>query len=210
MKITKLGHCCLLIETKGKRVLTDPGSYTVEVHSKLENIDYILFTHEHQDHYHLESLKVILEKNPQAQVYSNDSVSELLAKEGITHTKVVHGEAVYLGEIAVVGIGEKHAEMHSSIPLSANIGFFIDDRLWYPGDAFTNPDRSVEILALPVSGPWMKLSEAIDYALMIKPKVAFPVHDGTRFGSQHTIPEKILSAEGIEFVVMVEGDSKEF
>ena len=56
MKITKLGHCCLLIETKDKRILTDPGSYTVEAHSKLGNIDYILFTHEHQDHYHLESL----------------------------------------------------------------------------------------------------------------------------------------------------------
>jgi len=37
MKITKLGHCCLLIETKGKRVLTDPGSYTVKTHSKMEN-----------------------------------------------------------------------------------------------------------------------------------------------------------------------------
>ena len=59
MKITKFGHCCLLIETKGKRVLTDPGSYTVEAHSKITDIDYLLFTHEHQDHYHLESLKVL-------------------------------------------------------------------------------------------------------------------------------------------------------
>lgn len=210
MKITKLGHCCLLIETKGKRILTDPGSYTVEAHSRLENIDYVLFTHEHQDHYHLTSLRTILEKNPQALVYANGSVSELLEKEEIAHTKISHGETISLGEIAVVGIGEKHAQMHSSIPLSANMGFFIDNRLWYPGDAFTNPERPVEILALPVSGPWMKIGDAIDYALTLKPKVAFPVHDGTRFGSAHNLPAKILPENSIEFVAMVEGGAKEF
>lgn len=210
MKITKLGHCCLLIETKGKRILTDPGSYTIEAHSKIENIDYILFTHEHQDHYHIESLKVILEKNPQVVIYSNNSVSELLDKEDIKHTQVNHNDYVSLGEITVVGIGEKHAQMHSTIPLSSNLGYFIDDRLWYPGDAFTNPERSVEILALPVSGPWMKLSEAIDYALLLKPKKVFPVHDGTRFGSAHVLPAKVLTPGGIEFIVMAEGDVKEF
>lgn len=210
MKITKLGHCCLLIETKGKIILTDPGSYTVEEHSKIENIDYILFTHEHQDHYHIESLKVILEKNPQVLIYSNSSVSELLDKEGIKHAQINHNDSVLLGEIAVVGIGEKHAQMHKSIPLSSNLGYFIDGRLWYPGDAFTNPERTVEILALPVSGPWMKLSEAIDYALLLKPKKVFPVHDGTRFGSAHVLPAKVLTPEGIEFIVMAEGDSKEF
>ena len=210
MKITKLGHCCLLIEIRNKKILTDPGSYTVEGHSKLEDLDYILFTHEHQDHYHLESLKVILEKNPQAVVYANTSVSELLEKEGVTHTKVDHKQNISLGDIPVIGIGEKHALMNSSIPISSNLGFLIDSKLWYPGDAFTNPERPVEILALPVSGPWMKISEAIDYALMIKPKVAFPVHDGTRFGSAHNLPAKILPAAHIEFVVMIEGDSKEF
>lgn len=210
MKITKVGHCCLLIETKGKRILTDPGSYTVSAHSMLENVDYILFTHEHQDHYHVESLRVILKKNPQAIIYSNDSVSELLGKEGIVHTLVNHNDSISLGEIAVVGIGEKHAVMHKSLPISSNLGYFIDERLWYPGDAFTDPQRPVELLALPVSGPWMKLGEAIDYALLLKPKKVFPVHDGTRFGSAHILPGKVLEPEGIKFIVMVEGESKEF
>ena len=100
MKITKLGHCCLLIETKDKRILTDPGSYTVEAHSKLENIDYILFTHEHQDHFHLESLKIILEKNPQAIVYSNSSVNELLDNEGIKNRLVKNGDNILGGNFS--------------------------------------------------------------------------------------------------------------
>jgi len=191
-------------------VITDPGSYTIEAHSKLEKIDYILFTHEHQDHYHFESLKVILEKNPQAIIYTNNSVSELLTKEGIKHTQVNHGDNILLGDISVDGIGEKHAQIHSTIPLSSNLGFFIENKLWYPGDAFTNPNRPVEVLALPVSGPWMKLSEAIDYALLLKPKKVFPVHDGTRFGSAHVLPAKVLAPQGIEFIVMVEGDAKDF
>lgn len=210
MKITKLGHCCLLIETKDKRILTDPGSYTVESHSKLQDIDFILFTHEHQDHYHIESLKIIIKNNPQAVIYSNNSVSELLATEGIAHIKVNNGDTVLLGDIPVVGIGEKHAQMHSSIPLSDNMGYFIDEKLWYPGDGFTNPKRSVEVLALPVSGPWMKIGEALDYAILLKPKKVFPVHDGTRFGSAHTFPPKVLSPQGIEFIVMAEGDSCDF
>lgn len=210
MKITKFGHCCLLIEVKGKRILTDPGSYTIESHSSLKNIDCVLFTHEHQDHYHLESLKIIIQNNPDAVIYSNNSVSELLEKENIKHIQINNGDTILLEGISLVGIGEKHAEMHGSIPLSNNIGFFINEQLWYPGDAFTNPNREIDILALPVSGPWMKIGEAIDYALALKPRVAFPVHDGTRFGSAHNLPLKILSANKIEFVAMVEGDTKEF
>ncbi len=210
MKINKLGHCCLLIETKGKRILTDPGSHTIEAHSKLDKIDYILFTHEHQDHYHLESLKIILSNNPEAKIYANDSVSALLEKENISHIPVRHGESLALGGISIVGIGEKHAEMHKFIPLSSNLGFLIDGRLWYPGDAFTDPEREIEILALPVSGPWMKISEAVDYALKIKPRAAFPVHDGTRYGSSHNIPLKVLPSAGIEFIPMIEGESREF
>ena len=210
MKITKFGHCCLLVETKCKKILTDPGSYTIESHSKLENLDYILFTHEHADHYHLESLKIILERNHQVQVYANDSVSELLKKEGINHTRIKNGESVSLGEVVVVGIGENHAEMHSSIPLSANTGFFIDGRFWDPGDAYTDPKREVEILALPVAGPWMKISEAIDYALMLKPKVAFPVHDGTRSNTALTLPGRILPTQNIKFLIIPDGESEEF
>jgi L-ascorbate metabolism protein UlaG (beta-lactamase superfamily) len=34
MKIKKIGHCCLVIETNGKRIMTDPGSFTIEEQGK--------------------------------------------------------------------------------------------------------------------------------------------------------------------------------
>ena len=71
MKIKKLGHCCLVIETNGKRIMTDPGSYTVDEQSNEKNIDLILITHEHGDHLHVESLKNILKNNTEAAIITN-------------------------------------------------------------------------------------------------------------------------------------------
>jgi len=70
----------------------------------------------------------------------------------------------------------------------------------------------VEILALPVAGPWMKISEAIDYALEIKPKVVFPVHDGALkiLGPAHRVPSTILPEHGIKFVIIEEGKEVSF
>jgi len=212
MKITKLGHCCLLIETKGLRILTDPGSFTIEAHSKLKKIDYILYTHEHGDHYHLESLRVLVDKNPDVLIYANTSVSELLTREGLYHHVIKNGDTVLLkdGLVSVTGAGTSHAMMHKSIPVSDNTGYMIDERLFYPGDAFVDPKTAVEILALPVSGPWMKLAEAIDYALAIKPKTSFPVHDGIAFGSSTQLPAQILPENGIEFLPLKAGESHMF
>ncbi len=210
MKITKLGHCCLRIETRGKVILTDPGSFTIEAQSKQIGIDCVLYTHEHADHYHLESLKAIIANNPRALIYANSSVSTLLEKENIPHALVKNGDSLWLGEIELSGIGEKHAIIHSSLPEMANTGYMIDGRLWYPGDSFTDPKRPVEILALPVAGPWMKISEAIDYAIALKPKVALPVHDAVRLGTLHAMLGRIFSGFGIAFEAFAEGESKEF
>ena len=91
-----------------------------------------------------------------------------------------------------------------------NTGYFVDGKLFFPGDSFTNPNRAVDILALPVAGPWMKISEAINYAVALKPRVAFPVHDAiisTAFvGFLHKMLAGILGGESINFVPMQAGD----
>ena len=61
MKITKFGHCCLLIEENGVRILTDPGTYSTQ-QSEVKNIDFVLITHEHADHFHIDSLKALFLK----------------------------------------------------------------------------------------------------------------------------------------------------
>jgi len=131
-------------------------------------------------------------------------VSEKLKKEGIASQIVQHGEVARHKDITIEFFGHNHAVIHSSIPLIENVGFFIAGRFFYPGDDFTNPNRPVDILALPVQGPWLKISESIDYALALKPKICFPIHDGIMKSSRvtNTIPSRILTEHGIHFEVL--------
>ncbi len=184
-------------------MLTDPGSYST-LPDGLDSIDLVLVTHEHQDHLHVGSLKVVLQNNPQAKVITNKSVGSLLEKEGIAYQLIEAGQDMIEKGVLIEGFGKEHATIYPTIPLTENIGFFIANKLFYPGDALTEPGKEIEILALPVAGPWLKLSEAIDYALKLKPKVCFPVHDGIlkNPGMAHRISGTVLDPKGIKFEVL--------
>jgi L-ascorbate metabolism protein UlaG (beta-lactamase superfamily) len=212
MYIKKLGHCCLLIKEKALTILTDPGMFTTD-QNELSGIDVILITHEHSDHFHVESVKKVLANNPRAKIITNHSVGKLLDKEQIPYTIVAHGNSLIIDSVVVEGFGEKHAQIYSEIPVVENTGYFINNRLFYPGDALYNPERPVDILALPVAGPWIKISEAIEYGLVVKPNHAFPVHDALltekALGIFHRHPQKFLGEAGIEFHALTAGQEIE-
>ena len=201
----------MLVEENGVRILTDPGTYSTQ-QNEVKNIDFVLITHEHQDHLHIDSLKALLKNNPQAKVITNKSVGALLEKENIAFSVVEDGQNSDAKGVLIEGYGKNHALMHSSIPPIQNTGYFIGNRLFYPGDALTNPEKEIEILALPIAGPWMKLSEGIDYAANLKPKICFPVHDGgLKFiSSTNRIPPQILESLGIKFKILEIDKETEF
>jgi L-ascorbate metabolism protein UlaG (beta-lactamase superfamily) len=212
MKITKYGHCCLLIEEKGLRVLTDPGMYSTR-QDDVKGIDVVLITHDHPDHLHIESLKTVLKNNPQAKIFTNKTVGKMLDKENISYDILEHGSSKNINSVLIEAFGKKHEVIYPSIPQSDNTGYFIANKFFYPGDAFTNPEKHVEVLALPVAGPWLSIKDAVDYAKLIKPKKCFPVHDGmlkSPGGTTHRIPIHILTPLGIEFVVPEENKPMEF
>ncbi len=211
MTITKFGHCCLLIEEGRLRILLDPGNLS-EGQNSLANIDVVLITHEHQDHCHTDSVKEVVRNNPGVKIYTNTSVVELLKKEGVVAERLEDGMSVEEKGVLIEGFGKDHALMHASWPTAHNVGYFIANRFFYPGDSFTNPGKSIEVLALPVAGPWMKLTEAIDYALALKPKTSFPVHEGILKtpGSTHLLPSRILPPAGVPFQILEIGQKYEF
>jgi L-ascorbate metabolism protein UlaG (beta-lactamase superfamily) len=218
MKITKLGHCCLLLDISAPkgviRILTDPGMYS-KGQNELTGIYFVLITHEHADHYHVDSVKAVMANNPQAKIITNSAVATLLKKENIACSIVGHGQTADLHGIVLKGWGTKHAIIYKEYGQVENTGYFIGGKLWYPGDNFTPIDWKVEILALPVVAPWMKSSEAIEYAIAVKPKKCFPVHDAFLEGSIgaqgfHRLPKMILEKEGIDFIPLEAGQSAEF
>lgn len=203
MKITKLGHCCLVIKEKNVRMLTDPGGWTTAQNDQ-KNIDLILITHEHPDHFHLESLQTVLRNNPQAQVVTNRGVGKLLDEAGIVYVLLEDGQSHTQDSVLIEGYGHEHAPIYSTVPTVINTGYFVAGRLFYPGDALYIPPKPVEILALPVCGPWMKIAEVIDYLKAVKPQQCFPVHDGMLqiFGPFHALPHREASALGATFTAL--------
>jgi L-ascorbate metabolism protein UlaG (beta-lactamase superfamily) len=213
MKVTKFGHCCLLVEVNGARILLDPGVYAVG-HEELAKIDAILITHEHTDHYHIDSVKKILKHNPEAVVIANNAVGALLQKEGIASTLVVDGASAQIASVLIEGFGKEHALIFGQMGACENTGFRIGEKFYYGGDSFFVPNKPVEVLALPVDAPWMKVAEAIEFAKKVHPRTAFPVHDAMQTDDTNEFYdmmfERFLSAEKIQFVPLKKGSSHGF
>ena len=204
MKVTKLGHCCLVVEVNGKRIMTDPGSYTIAEQEAEKNIDLIVITHEHSDHLHTESLKNILANNPSAIVVTNTGVGKIIGEAKIKYKKLEDGQSGNFAEVYLEAHGDKHAEIYQDFGMVQNTGYFIGKDLFYPGDSFTNPNKKVQILALPVLAPWLKIKESIEYAIALKPRVAFPVHDWNIKNASflNKIPPIALAKHNVEFKIL--------
>ena len=211
MQITKLGHCCLVIETKGKKIVTDPGTFT-DAQDSLIGVDIILITHEHADHFHLESVQKMLVLNPPAVVVTNDSVGKLLAVHGIAYTSAGGGTTVDVGGVTFEGVGHAHASIYETWGSVENTSYFIDHTFFMPGDAFCIPGKPVAVLALPVAGPWMRISDAITYLKAVHPQTAFGVHDGMLVQSFRGFPERLIHAlvPDVTYVTLQDGETQEF
>jgi L-ascorbate metabolism protein UlaG (beta-lactamase superfamily) len=214
MKITKLGHCALVLEENGLTVLTDPGSFTIEAQNAVTGVDVVLITHEHADHFHIDSLKVILANNPQAIVVTNSAVAALIGKESlrVTVNIVGDGQSVSANGVLIEGFGKDHAPIYGTMGQCENTGYLVAERFYFPGDNFHTPGKPVDVLALPTAGPWMKMSEAIDFAKAIKARVAFGVHDGIMQPFFRGFIGNALKmfVPGTEYVALADGESREF
>ncbi len=212
MRVTKFGHSCFLIEESGLTILFDPGNLSA-AQNQVSGIDLVLITHEHQDHLDLASLKAVLTKNPGAKILTNRGVGAALRKQGIKYELLEDGRKTTFKNVLIEGFGKEHAVIYPTLPPVANTGYFIAGRFFYPGDAFYNPGKPVEILALPATAPWSKLQEVVDYMKKVNPKVCFPVHDGYFKqvpGSIYKIPEAELAKAGGRLVILDPGKEMNF
>ena len=178
MKITKHGHACLVLEEGSTKVVLDPGFYSAPMEG-LHHVVAVVITHIHDDHCYEEQLDRIVATNPAVKLFSTDEVTKRLAESrpDLDVTPVHHGDYYSVGDFTIEFFGDMHAEIHRSIPLVQNCGVMFNDKLYYPGDSFTRPDRPVEMLAVPASAPWLKISEVIDFVAEVKPKRSFPTHN---------------------------------
>lgn len=208
MKITKFGHSCLLIEENGARILIDPGNYSI-LQNAVTDIDAIFITHEHNDHCDTASIKTIVERNSGAPVHTNEGVGKKLAAAGIQHELFLDGQKTMVKGVLVEGVGKKHATIYPTWPELDNTGYRIGGRLFHTGDSLSHELDSVEILALPMIAPWMRVAEGIDFAKHICPRFVLPIHDGMIRseirGIYHDMYKNELAQSGIGWLDIEDG-----
>ena len=176
MRIIKFGHACVRIEHDGVAVVVDPGVFT-EV-GAVDGADAVLVTHEHADHYLPDNLRAT-----DAPVFTIDAVAGRIREDApdvAERVTVVRPGQEFDAGLPVRAVGELHAVIHPEMQRFFNSGYVVtagEEKVYHPGDALTPPEEEVDLLCVPVSAPWLKASEAVDFARAVKAPRNLAIHD---------------------------------
>jgi len=199
VQLTKYVHACVVIADGDDEILIDPGVFTPGVGDLVLAANTILITHEHADHVDVDAISGALDASADLRVYGPDAV---VARWREGHPEqvvaVVAGDAFVVGELTVEVYGDTHAEVHPDYPRAANVGYLVGGRVFHPGDSYQVPVADVEVLLLPTSGPWTKLSEGVEFVRAVAPRRIIQIHEallsdqGQRGTAMHFSPERLV------------------
>lgn len=209
MRVTKFEHAALRLDANNKTLLIDPGSFTAPLND-LGNLVGVVITHEHPDHWTSGHFDRILRAVPGTPIFAPSGVAS--AAEEYDITVVSPGDTINVGGFTLRFFGGTHEVIHPSLPVIENVGVFVNDELYYPGDSYAVPEGvAVRTLAAPLGAPWLKIGEAMDYVLAVAPRRAFGTHDmalsviGKNMHRQRL--QWATEQGGGEFFVLEPGDS---
>ncbi len=221
MKITKYHQSCLLIQTKGKRILIDPGNIGYEAKffdNEWVNIDCVLVTHKHDDHCLSEVINEIVIRD-NAKLYTTYEVVEAQSLYGANLIKC--GDIIDLGDVKIGVTKAVHGylpQMGLKNMVRDNVGYIIDDgdkKVYITSDSisFYN-EYKVDIVCMPFNGNGLTFGE-YDGTLFAKntgAKLVIPIHmehpNPVMMPDLEKIKKSIVEA-GMDFEILDIGESLE-
>ena len=180
MKITKYPQSCLIVETKNKKFLVDPGKlkYEDKYLEEWKKADLIFITHKHGDHIYPEAILEI--KKP---VYSTKEVQDKYPE--IEFNIVKENDVLDFDGIKVEVVKAVHGynpRLKGGNEVLENVGYIIDDgniRLYITSDTICfNNDYKCDVLAVPVTAHGLTMSsfEAALLSKDLEASLVLPIH----------------------------------
>ena len=221
-----LGHATLLIETGGARLITDPVLRSRLIHLRRHgravdedvqrDLDGILISHLHRDHWDTPSLKLLERWTP---IVVPRGAGELAASAGFTDVReVVAGDVVELAGVPVRAVAAEHDDRRDPVggPRADPLGFVVEGptRVYFAGDTDVYDDmrdlpgtERLDVALLPVWG-WgptlgpghMDPRRAAEALALLQPRIALPIHWGTLYPvALHRVRPKALTGPPHQF-----------
>lgn len=211
MKLTHHGHACVTIENEsgGSRLMIDPGSLASDL-TGVARPDTVLVTHRHEDHLDFAQLAKVAPDAATRVFVPADALDDVRAAGTADVRLLAPGEVDGVRGFAVTAYEQPHEVIYETLPLPQNIALMIEGRIFHPGDSLQRPEGRVDVLLLPLGAPWLKLSEVIDFARDVAPRIVVPIHQGGLAEAHRRLHGGLLAKllpEGTELVIPAVGEA---
>jgi len=183
-----LGHASFRLDSS-KTIYFDPW----KLPPGPKKADFIFITHEHFDHCSLDDIELISTKDTVI-VASEAAAKQLESARPVCKEikSLLPGDNIEIAGIKVSAASSYNLNKQFHTKASRKLGFIVDIdgvKIYDAGDTDLIPEMKkyiCDIALLPVSGTYvMTANEAAEAALIIKPKVAIPMHYGDIIGTEN-------------------------
>lgn len=184
MKISLHGQSAVAVEAPEGRIVIDPGPFSDL--SCLEGAGAVLLTHAHADHLDVDAVRAT-----GLPVWGTQEAVDAVGSGNAVHA----GEKFTVLGLEIQALGGLHEEIHPNIPRPENLGYLFGGVL-HPGDQWVDA-KGVDVLLLPIAGPWVRGADAADYAMRIGARLTVPIHDAVLSDAGKRVTDGMLHSTGV-------------